>query len=73
MRTLGRRIVFRRRRNVRSKHSFAIFIYFVCFASQNAILSHGFAVPAPFKRGLWRDLHISHPRWNGRVRPPFQI
>ena len=28
--------------------------YFVCFALQNAILSHGFAVPAPFKRGLFR-------------------
>ena len=39
MRTLGRRIAFWRSQNMRSKHSFAILIYFVCFASQNAILS----------------------------------
>ena len=39
VRKLGRRIAFWRSQNMRSKHSFAILIHFVCSASPNTILS----------------------------------
>ncbi len=72
VRTLGRRIVFRRRRNVRSKQGFANLVYCVCFASQNAILSQPSA-DSPFQRGLRTPATSSisaaaHP--SVRSRPP---
>ncbi len=51
MRTLGRRIVFRRKRNVRSKQDFCklYLLRTFCFAKYNP---HPASPGAPFKRGL---------------------